>query len=605
MAYIKYAGEEAVGRIADYVNKKLTFASSMPESPDANTIVLYVGADTSAYKQGGIYQYNGTDWNLINLVKTIELTQAEYDALPSAAKLNGTIYFVTDGNSEGSIVSGYYNTTDGKFYEESTYTTEMAANVNVLYIDLNTNTTYIYDIDNEEYIQVSGGGSGTVIKYVTTLPSTGIEDIIYGYTTENSYTEITADGFLDSNDNFVKTGNTYTAASGVLIQASADNVDYYNFGSLTYDDNNNEFILSVIGQSDITISVGDPFFFKVITKLFYAGDADNQVLSLLAGGGGGTGATYVAGTGINISSNIISGAYQAGDGINIDQATISTTDFVGTRAEWDALTATQKEAYDKIFITDDTTHLDEYPGHEIFDGTTAKVQREGLSFVGFNVTDDSTNNKTKIEEVPYTAGDGIDIINKEVSVDETRPSTFIGTVQEWEGLTTAEKAQYTLVNLTNDPVVGPQVVVDAVEDGNLNPVTSNAVYDVLQERQYVVTADGTKTYSQLLKSLYTPIKTLYDAGVTNMRICFSGGSTFIPYHFAIYDGTNFLFSSLYAARPNNTFSEYDRTFTISQDSGKSRVVIRNEDGTLNPASAQYENEVVTAGYKYILKYYWR
>ena len=74
MAYIKYAGEEAVGRIADYVNKKLAFASSMPSSPETSTIVLYVGADTSAYKQGGIYQYDGTDWNLINLaISSLEI----------------------------------------------------------------------------------------------------------------------------------------------------------------------------------------------------------------------------------------------------------------------------------------------------------------------------------------------------------------------------------------------------------------------------------------------------------------------------------------------------------------------------------------------------
>jgi len=52
MANVKYAGMEAINRIADYVNAKLTFVSTMPESPDIDTMVLYVGADTSAYKQG-------------------------------------------------------------------------------------------------------------------------------------------------------------------------------------------------------------------------------------------------------------------------------------------------------------------------------------------------------------------------------------------------------------------------------------------------------------------------------------------------------------------------------------------------------------------------
>ena len=34
MAVKKYAGEEAVGRIAQYVNRKLTVVSAMPLNPD-------------------------------------------------------------------------------------------------------------------------------------------------------------------------------------------------------------------------------------------------------------------------------------------------------------------------------------------------------------------------------------------------------------------------------------------------------------------------------------------------------------------------------------------------------------------------------------------
>lgn len=157
MAKIKYTGEEALARVADYVNKKLTFASSMPESPDTNTIVLYVGGDTASYLQGGIYEYDGTNWNLINSVRQIELTKAEYDALPAEVKNNGTIYFVTDAELPGSIIEGYYKVEDGKFYEENTFETEIPAQNKVLYIDLDTDTTYIYDIINEEYVQVGGG----------------------------------------------------------------------------------------------------------------------------------------------------------------------------------------------------------------------------------------------------------------------------------------------------------------------------------------------------------------------------------------------------------------------------------------------------------------
>ena len=63
---IKFAGEAAINALASEINKKLTKVSSMPESPDLNMTVLYVGATTSSYTQGGIYQWDGTQWNLLS-----------------------------------------------------------------------------------------------------------------------------------------------------------------------------------------------------------------------------------------------------------------------------------------------------------------------------------------------------------------------------------------------------------------------------------------------------------------------------------------------------------------------------------------------------------
>lgn len=59
------------------------------------------------------------------------------------------------------------------------------------------------------------------------------------------------------------------------------------------------------------------------------------------------------------------------------------------------------------------------------------------------------------------------------------PTTFIGTTAEWNALSAVEKAVYKLVNLTDD--VDKNCVVDRVEDGNMNAVTSNAVADELAE----------------------------------------------------------------------------------------------------------------------------
>lgn len=55
---------------------------------------------------------------------------------------------------------------------------------------------------------------------------------------------------------------------------------------------------------------------------------------------------------------------------------------------------------------------------------------------------------------------------------------FIGTQAEWDALTTAEKNEYSQANIT-DTSSTVFIPVDTVADGNMNPVTSNAVYDYL------------------------------------------------------------------------------------------------------------------------------
>lgn len=65
-------------------------------------------------------------------------------------------------------------------------------------------------------------------------------------------------------------------------------------------------------------------------------------------------------------------------------------------------------------------------------------------------------------------------------------STFIGTQAEWDALTSAEQLEYDVADITDAPGDGT-VVVDAVEDGNLNAVSSNAVYDALSNLVKTVT----------------------------------------------------------------------------------------------------------------------
>ena len=76
-----------------------------------------------------------------------------------------------------------------------------------------------------------------------------------------------------------------------------------------------------------------------------------------------------------------------------------------------------------------------------------------------------------VEVSNYEIGDGLNLDDNTLSADTV---IFTGTSTEWNAV--VDKSKYDIVNLT-DEATGE--VVDAVENGNLNPVTSNAVYDGL------------------------------------------------------------------------------------------------------------------------------
>ena len=198
--------------------------------------------------------------------------------------------------------------------------------------------------------------------------------------------------------------------------------------------------------------------------------------------------------------------YVPGYNIDITGDTIKSKDFVGTQDEWDALTAAQKAKFDQINITDDFDEPSEHPGHAILNTSgTLMPQRSNLKASGFTVTDDSTNDTTVITEIPYTAGRGIDITSKEVSLDSSVVTTFTGTKAEWGTLTDDQKAEYTIVNLTDDVAGGEITVVDVVESNNMNPVTSNAVADHLVDQlggtsdTFKFATDGNGNYGYVKK----------------------------------------------------------------------------------------------------------
>ena len=95
------------------------------------------------------------------------------------------------GSATGGEVFGYLNPSDGKFYKESTYVTEITPDENNIYIDLNTNFIYRYDTTEAKYIQV-GGEKSLCFGY-------------YDSTTDKFYAESTFVTELEENEDYLYT----------------------------------------------------------------------------------------------------------------------------------------------------------------------------------------------------------------------------------------------------------------------------------------------------------------------------------------------------------------------------------------------------------------
>ena len=60
------------------------------------------------------------------------------------------------------VIEGYYNTTDHKFYEESTYTTEIVGEQGKIYVSLDTDTCYRWS--GSAFIEITSGGTwGSIV----------------------------------------------------------------------------------------------------------------------------------------------------------------------------------------------------------------------------------------------------------------------------------------------------------------------------------------------------------------------------------------------------------------------------------------------------------
>ena len=101
---------------------------------------------------GFIAMLAGSDANAKNLVLAdgTNIAQSTFIAATEKGANSGVATLDATGKVPSSqlpsfvddVLEGYLNATDGKFYEESTYTTEIPAEAGKIYVDLATNKTY-------------------------------------------------------------------------------------------------------------------------------------------------------------------------------------------------------------------------------------------------------------------------------------------------------------------------------------------------------------------------------------------------------------------------------------------------------------------------------
>ena len=107
---------------------------------------------------------SGTTYNIqdLNATKTVELTQAEYDALPTTAKTSNSLFIITDATA--GDLSNYYTKTE----TDNAITAATSTKQDTLVSGTNIKTINNQSILGEGNIEIQGGGGG-----VTTIAGGG------------------------------------------------------------------------------------------------------------------------------------------------------------------------------------------------------------------------------------------------------------------------------------------------------------------------------------------------------------------------------------------------------------------------------------------------
>lgn len=115
-----------LNKINDKENRFRYSLLPIADSTNVGKIIQYIGSNTGSLTSGYYYQ-------------CVEVSTGVYDWVQKNVQPSGG-----SGSGDG-VVDGYYNTTDHLFYEEIAYTNPISGDSDTLYVSLDTNLVYRYN----------------------------------------------------------------------------------------------------------------------------------------------------------------------------------------------------------------------------------------------------------------------------------------------------------------------------------------------------------------------------------------------------------------------------------------------------------------------------
>lgn len=507
----RYLDLLGLANIANYVNKKLRIVTEMPSPTSPNDIVLYKGDTSADYICGCIYlseetgkYFAWTDFNNIYYTKSLQpkvgdiaysdtqgtesgYTVEEYDNENLVITINSVAYERIQTEDERIynwiiksgieyIKFGYLNSEDAFFYEDKLYTKEIEKNTNYIYIDIENNDIYRYDDETNKYFVISGDKiqmaelptaagdlEGTIYQYIGSDETTYKKGAFYECVSDGESTptysweqkDVQSSGYK-SISFLTMTGAKYQCITGLKLGGAYLIEIGYNMFIVRVLDNFGDqsqkkygFEIELLGQnlSDTTNAF---YNYPVYLNNF----EDNALKPILA--------IYVSnGDRTNIRVTQISGVVNN----DFDFGTFYTsTPPVPFKKSTFYSAASMREAIAPLFNDNTSYNVGDIIWKRVNTSMNSSRVHDNIELYRCIVAHSGSWSSAHFEKIQLCKD------------FKSGSKVFSGTMDEWDALAEAEQAKYDFIATPDEAV---EDIADAVIDGDMRAITSNAVAQVV------------------------------------------------------------------------------------------------------------------------------